>query len=111
MATQPRPPQTSSDQNPLDLLQALLDVPPAPSGARLGPVVLRSTAEQRRYALRRYRLRTRLDRVLVHAERLLLLATVVFFGYWVLDGPVRDWIHDLRQPARNAIAANPAGRP
>jgi sortase A len=28
----------------------------------------------------------------------------------VLDGPVRDWIHELRQPARGASAANPARR-
>jgi sortase A len=108
MATQPRPSHTSSDQNPLDLLQALLAAPPSPSGARLGPVALRSAAEQRRYALRRYQLRTWVDSTLVYAERLLLLATVAFFGYWLFDGPVRDWIHDRRQPARNAAATNPA---
>ena len=80
MATQPRPSHSSSDQSPLDLLQSLLDAPPAPSGARLGPVVLRSAAEQRRYALSRYPLRTWFDRALFYAERLLLLATVAFFG-------------------------------
>jgi sortase A len=111
MATQPRPSHSSSEQSPLDLLQALLDAPPVPSGARLGPVVLRSAAEQRRYALSRYPLRTWVDRALFYAERVLLLATVAFFGYWVLDGPVRDWIHEQRQPARGASAANPAGRP
>jgi sortase A len=110
MATQPRPSHTSSDQSPLDLLQTLLDAPPAPSGARLGPVALRSVAEQRRFALRRYTLRTGVDRALFYAERLLLLATVAFFGYWVLDGPVRDWIHDVRQPARGARATDPAGQ-
>jgi sortase A len=110
MATQPRPSQTSSDPNPLDLLQALLDAPPAPSGARLGPVVLRSVSEQRRYALRRYQLRTWVDRTLVYAERLLLLATFAFFSYWLLDGPVRDWVHDLYQPARGASATNPVAQ-
>ena len=111
MATQPPQPHTSSDQSPLDLLQALLDTPPASSGAHLGPVMLRSVAEQRRYALRRYALRTWVDRALFYAERLLLVATLAFFGYWVFDGPVRDWLHDLRQPARDANAANPAVRP
>jgi sortase A len=111
MATQPRSSPTSSDQNPLDLLQTLLDTPPAPSGARFGPVVLRSAAEQRRHALRRYRLRTWVDRTLVYAERMLLLATVAFFGYWLLDGPVRDWIHDVSQPARGMSATNPTARP
>src|SRR5262245_10342626 len=110
MATQPRPSRTSSDQSTLDLLQSLLDAPPAPSSARLGPVALRSAAEQRRYALRRYSLRTWVDRTLGYAERLLLLATVAFFGYWLLDGPVRDWIHELRQPARGAPAAGPAAQ-
>src|SRR5262245_48140745 len=111
MATQPRPSHTSSDQNQLDLLQTLLDAPAAPSGAQLGPVVLRSATQQRRYALRSYALRTWVDGALFYAERLLLLATVAFFGYWVLDGPVRDWFHDLRQPARGASAANPVRRP
>lgn len=111
MATQPPQPHTSSDENPLDLLQALLDAPAAPSGARLGPVVLRSATEQRRYALRRYALRTWVDRALFYAERVLLVATVAFFGYWLLDGPVRDWLHDLRPPARDVNAANPVRRP
>ena len=71
MATQPRPSHTSSDQNQLDLLQTLLDAPPAPSGARLGPVVLRSATQQRRYALRSYALRTWFDGALFYAERLL----------------------------------------
>jgi sortase A len=110
MAAQPRHSQASDNQGARDLLQALLDVPPASPGARLRPIALRSAAEQRRYALRRFRLRSWVDTLLHRAERLLLLITVVFFGYWFLDGPVRDWLHERQQPARGALSAGTAAR-
>jgi sortase A len=113
MATQPRPTHAPNNQEHLDLLQALLDVPAAQPGARLQPIALRSTAEQRRHALRSYRLRTWFDTLLHHAERMLLLATLAFFGYWFIDGPLRDWMHDVQQPPRAAptsgTAAHSAG--
>ncbi|HEX5691177.1 MAG TPA: sortase, partial [Roseiflexaceae bacterium] len=93
-----------------DLLQALLEAPPASAGARLQPIALRSTAEQRRHALGRYRLRTWFDTVLHHAERLLLIVTVAFFGYWFLDGPVRDWLHEQQQPLRRPSASAATAR-
>jgi sortase A len=110
MAAQPRLSHSPDNQDARDLLQALLDAPPAISGARLQPIALRSAAEQRRYALRSYRLRSWVDTLLHHAERLLLLITLAFFGYWFLDGPVRDWLHERQQPARSSPAAGTAAR-
>ncbi|HEX9438716.1 MAG TPA: hypothetical protein VF909_03495, partial [Roseiflexaceae bacterium] len=76
MATQHRPTHPPDNQDPLDLLQALIETPPSPPDARLQPIALRSTVEQRRHALRRYQMRTRLDTLLHYAERLLMLLTL-----------------------------------
>ena len=113
MPSRPRRSRSPNYQEARDLLQDLLEAPPAAAGVRLQPVALRSTVEQRRHALGRYRLRTWVDTVLHHAERLLLLATLAFFGYWLLDGPVRDWLHEQQQPLRRptAVAAQPSGAP
>jgi sortase A len=78
---------------------------------RLQPIALRSTDAHRRHALRRYSLRTWVDALLRHAEHLLLLITLAFFGYWFFDGPARDWLHDRQQPAPSAAVANAAPRP
>jgi sortase A len=111
MATQPRPTHSPDNQEMLDLLQALLDTPPVSSSAHLQPIALRSIAEQRRHALHSYRLRTWVDTLLHHAERILLLITLALFGYWFLDGPVRDWIHYQQQPARSTTASGAVARP
>jgi sortase A len=118
MAIQPRATRTTADQETLDLLQALIETPPSPSTARLQPIALRSAIEQRRHALGRYLLRTWVDALLRHAERLVLLATLVVFGIWLADGPVRDWLHEHRQPelggpvvSAAAPLAQPAAHP
>jgi sortase A len=111
MATQPRSSRPSNNQDALDLLQALIETPPAPPDARLQPISLRSTVEQRRHALGRYALRTWVDRLLRHAERLLMLFTLVFFGYWFVDGPLHDWLHEWQQPRRSAPVASAADLP
>lgn len=96
MALQPRSSRTSNNADALDLLQTLIDAPPASAAARLQPITLRSTVEQRRHALGRYRLRNWFDRLLSRTERLLMLITCVVFVFWFADGPVRDWLHAQR---------------
>ncbi len=110
MSFQPRPSRTSNNQEALDLLQTLIEAPPTPAAARLRPAALRSTVEQRRHALSRYLLRTWVDRLLSHAERLLMLITCAIFIFWLADGPVRDWLHERQQPLHSApiAAAAPA---
>src|SRR5215212_5896424 len=110
MAIQPRSSHTSNNQDALDLLQALIETPPSLPDARLQPIALRSTVEQRHHALRRYRLRTWVDTLLRRAERVLLCITLVIFGIWFADGPVRDWLH-AQQPARSAPIAVAAPAP
>jgi len=111
MGAQPRRSRLPNNQDTLGLLQTLLDAPPAASGTQRTPIALRSTAELRRHALRSYRLRTWVDTLLHHAERLLLLITLAFFGYWFVDGPVRDWLHEWQQPARSATTGTAARAP
>lgn len=115
-----RPERRGVPESPgLDLLQELLTAPPAVSSSRGRPVALRSAAEQRRHALRGYRLRTWVDTALHQTERLLFLGSVLVFGYWFVDGPVRDWLHyqqepSITRPAAAAIrplAARPPGPP
>lgn len=111
MVIQPRPARTADNQDALDLLQALIETPPAPPETRLHPIALRSTVEQRRHALGHYLLRTWFDALLRHAERLVMLATLLVFGVWFVDGPLRDWLHDRQQPAPDRPAALAAAEP
>lgn len=105
MAVQSRPNRTSNTQDALELLQALIEAPPTSPAVRLQPIVLRSAAEHRRHALSRYLLRTWVDRLLRHAEQLLMLITFVIFAIWFVDGPLRDWLHERQQPLHSPTAA------
>lgn len=58
---------------------------------------LRSAAQQQQIALRGFLLKNKVDRALHFAERVLVLAAVIAFGYWLYDGPVRDWLHARRE--------------
>jgi sortase A len=105
------------EDDPRELLAALLGAPPTPSEVRRPPIALRSMPELRRHALRGFQLRTWVDTWLQHGERLLLVLALLVFGYWFVDGPLRDWLHE-QQPsvasapvAVAAVAAPPAASP
>lgn len=104
MAIQPRPPVGSHNPESQDLLQSLLEVPLTGTDTRLRPITLQSAQELRRHALRNYSFRTWVDTLLHRSELLLMLATLAVFGYWFVDGPLRDWLHVREQ---TAIAAPP----
>lgn len=108
MRVQPRSSRTSPDTEALELLQQLIETPPAPRQGWHAPVALRSAEEQRRHALSGYLLRTWVDGLLHHSERLLALAALLVFGVWVADGPVRDWLYQQQAPrtASTALAAS-----
>ena len=97
MANRPQPTPIPED-DPSALLAALLGAPTVPSEARRPPIGLRSTPELQRQALRGFRLRTWVDTWLQYGERLLLVLALLVFGYWAVDGPVRDWLH-AQEPA------------
>lgn len=107
------PGRTRAKTRPVDhdaqaFLQALIETPPDTRHGWHAPVTLRSTAEQHKHALRGYRLRSWVDRVLQHAERILAIAALLVFGYWLYDGPVRDWLYWQRTPiTQSAPAAAP----
>jgi sortase A len=107
MAIRNRAKPSPPDQETRDLLQALIETPPVPVDQRWVPITLRSAHEQRRHALQGFLLRTWIDSLLRNAERVVVLAALLVFGYWLIDGPVRDWIHDWQTPAANASAARP----
>ena len=103
MPNQPRPP--SHDQDATELLRRLIESPLPPSGGWKAPVALRSKDEHKRHALRSYLLRNWVDKALKHAEQLLASAAVIVFGIWLVDGPVRDWVHARSAPGTTVLAA------
>src|SRR5512147_3034550 len=107
MSVQPRYNHSSIDRDARDLLQTLIETPPSQPGGSFQPVALRSTIEQRRYALSGYLLRTWVDVVLHRAEWLLMIAVLTVFGFWFADGPARDWIYyQQHTPASEGMVTN-----
>ncbi len=113
MTTHSHSGRPTDNQEPHDLLQALLEKPTAPPGVSLTPAALRSVEAQRDHALRGFLRRTWVDGVLRHAEPALLLAALVVFAIWLADGPIRDWLHTQGQQASAAPAPTsaPAAQP
>jgi sortase A len=93
------------EDDPRELLVALLGAPTVSSEARRPPIALRSMPELQRQALRGFQLRTWVDTWLQHGERLLLVLALLVFGYWFVDGPLRDWLHDQEPSVANAPVA------
>lgn len=87
------------------LLNALLAGVVPSRRDQLGPARLQSASEQRRAALKPYLLRTWLDHTLHIAERALVISAVLVFGYWLIDGYGRDWLHTLRSTQLAQAAA------
>lgn len=107
---------SSSQQRPLeggdehDLLNALLTSDVPSRRGQLHPARLRSTTQQRAEALRGFLLRTWVDKSLSVVERLLVVAAVVTFVYWLADGYGRDWLYawNNAQAAPTELSATPA---
>ncbi|KAB8139877.1 sortase [Chloroflexia bacterium SDU3-3] len=97
MAVPPRSRRGNKNQEEIDLLQALIETPPAPRANRPVPVALRSIERQRDHTLSGFLRRTWVDHVLTHTERVLIFAALMVFGIWVADGPLRDWLHTQQQ--------------
>lgn len=57
------------------------------------PVALRSTSEQRHLALRSFLRRTWFDDTLDRLEKVLVLAVVGFFGFWLFNSYGYDWLY------------------
>jgi sortase A len=104
MTNRPRSTPPAED-DPRDLLAALLGAPTVPSETRRPPIALRSTRELQRHALHGFQLRTWVDTWLQHGERLLLVLALLVFGYWFIDGPLRDWLHDQEPSLASAPVA------
>ncbi len=95
------------DDGAIALLNELLQ---APAGEqRLRPVVLRSLPDYREAVLAPYPLKTWLDHALKAGERALLVALLIFFGWWLLDGYGRDWwrARAVTQAPPAAVASHP----
>lgn len=104
---------TSRKQAERELLQNLIEAPPDVAERQLAPIALRSASEHRRHALRGFLLRTWIDAALGYAERIVIAAALVVFGYWLADGPIRDWLHVYQNPVAPApvvVSAGPGAR-
>jgi sortase A len=98
------------DRAARELLHELISTPPALEEPPLRASVVRSTDEQRELALAPFLLRTWLDRALQQVEWLLVLATVAFFAYWLIDGYGRDWWYEQQAQAQLPVPAAPQAR-
>lgn len=78
-------------------------VEPSQPARQLRPAALRTKEQLRREALSGYRFRTRFDYLLIRLERILFIAIIGFFAWWLADGYGRDMLHRLRQPARPPV--------
>jgi sortase A len=112
----PTTPQDNAKQGTDDaqLLQGLLaDMVPSRQ-AQQRPASLRSVAQQQQLALRGLRLRNWVDRALYGAERVLVVSAIIAFSYWLVDGPIRDWVHAYQRDGivwAGASAATPMPTP
>ena len=84
--------QPASD-NGEQLLRELVEAEPTSDTFNLRPVALRSTALQRRQALRGYALRNQVDVLLVYAERLAALALIFVVGFVAAREPIGAWLY------------------
>lgn len=117
MARRTAPAQQEQARHDRELLAGLLAALPAAPAPPLRPVVLRTREAQRRTALQSFLRRTWFDRALHVAERLLIVAVLAVFGYWLADGYGRDLWHNWQQPKARAatrlapLPAVPTPRP
>ena len=108
--------RATSAQEPDETFLATLLAAPSPSGRPLQPARLRSLGQQQAIALQGYLRRSWVDRALGYAERALLVAAILTFGFWLFDGPVRDWLHmrsvqrAAAAPAAQSAAQHPAAQ-
>jgi sortase A len=86
--------QIASDD--LQLLQTLLEALPPHVHERMGPIALRSAEQQRQLVLARVPPASRFNILLLRTQQLLLVAAVLVGGYWFVDGPLYDWMHERR---------------
>ncbi len=93
MKRTPRAPGDDAGHDDDDLLRELLASELPSREDQIRPARLRSASQQQRIALSGFRLRNRVDHVLTLLERTLVAAAVIAFGYWLFDGPVRDFLH------------------
>ncbi len=87
----PLPPEADESA----LLGALLTDEVPSRREQIRATLLRSLDQQREEALRGLKFRNQLDRLLLLAERLLLVATALTFIYWLADGYGRDWLYAM----------------
>jgi sortase A len=100
---------TSAQEADETLLATLLEAP-SPSVRPLRPARLRSLGQRQSIALEGYRLRTWVDCTLGYAERALLVAALLAFGFWLVDGPVRDWLYTRSAQPVVAAPAQPTAQ-
>ncbi|MFQ3663232.1 MAG: sortase [Chloroflexaceae bacterium] len=105
MIRTPRSPGDHAGLDDDDLLRELLASELPRRDGQIRPARLRSATQQKRIALSGFRLRNWVDRSLAVLERVLVAAAVLAFGYWLLDGPVRDLLHTRSNPATSRAQA------
>jgi len=94
--------KVSADAGALALLQALLETPLASGDERRPPVALRSIDTQRYPKPARYAAPTWFDTLLHRSSQVLLLSALLVLGYWFVNVPMSNWLHNRRAPVVRA---------
>jgi LPXTG-site transpeptidase (sortase) family protein len=95
---------TAAGGDTLALLQGLLDMPLAPGDERRRPVTLRSADTQRYPKPARNAAPTWFDTLLQRSSQVLLLGALLVLGYWFINVPMRNWLHNRRTPVVRALS-------
>jgi len=97
-----------TEADALALLQALLETPLASGDERRAPVALRSV-DPRLYPKPRHPAAyTWFDTLLQRSSQVLLVGSVLVLGYWFVNVPMSNWLHNRRLPAVHASGALPS---
>ena len=97
-----------TEADALALLQALLETPLASRDERRLPVALRSVDPRRDPKPRHPAAYTWFDTLLQRSSQVLLVGSVLVLGYWFVNVPISNWLHNRRSPAVHASGALPS---
>jgi LPXTG-site transpeptidase (sortase) family protein len=97
-----------TEADALALLQALLETPLVSGDERRPPVTLRSVDSRLDPKPRHPAAYSWFDTLLLRSSQVLLIGSVLVLGYWFVNVPMSNWLHNRRSPAVHASGALPS---
>ena len=85
-----------------------VETPLAAGDERRRPVTLRSVDTQRSPKPARSAAPTWFDTLLQRSSQVLLIGALLVLGYWFVNVPLRNWLHNRRAPVARALSVRPS---